>query len=99
MHKLRQLGRAAVAATAAGAGIAALAGAAGAAVRPADRPNYFGPRSAVFVQTDNPSGNAIVAYDRNPGGTLSYAGTTATGGLGGVLTGSVVDHLASQGSL
>jgi DNA-binding beta-propeller fold protein YncE len=54
---------------------------------------------AVFVQTDDPAGNAIVAYDRAPDGTLSQAGTYATGGLGGVLAGSAVDHLASQGSL
>ena len=32
-------------------------------------------------------------------GTLQLAGTYDTGGLGGQLTGSVVDHLASQGSL
>ena len=53
----------------------------------------------VFVQTDNPAGNQIVAYDRGFDGTLRQAGTYATGGLGGVLTGSVVDHTASQGSL
>ena len=34
-----------------------------------------------------------------PNGTLSLAGAYATGGVGGVLAGSVVDHLASQGSL
>jgi 6-phosphogluconolactonase (cycloisomerase 2 family) len=56
-------------------------------------------RDAVFVQTDNTAGNAVVAYDRAPDGTLRLAGTYATGGLGGQLTGSVVDHLASQGSL
>jgi 6-phosphogluconolactonase (cycloisomerase 2 family) len=54
---------------------------------------------AVFVQTDSPAGNSVVAFDRNPDGTLTQAGTYSTGGLGGVLTGSVVDHLASQGSL
>jgi 6-phosphogluconolactonase (cycloisomerase 2 family) len=54
---------------------------------------------AVFVQTDNPSGNQVVAYHRNPNGTLTPAGAYATGGLGGVLNGSAVDHLASQGSL
>ncbi len=54
---------------------------------------------AVFVQTDNTSGNQVVAYHRASDGTLSPVGTYATGGLGGVLTGSVVDHLASQGSL
>jgi len=55
--------------------------------------------SAVFVQTDNPAGNTVVAYDRNPDGSLRQAGSYRTGGLGGVLAGSVVDHLASQGSL
>jgi hypothetical protein len=55
--------------------------------------------AAVFVQTDNPVANAVVAYDRSPDGTLTQAGIYDTGGLGGVLTGSVVDHLASQGSL
>jgi 6-phosphogluconolactonase (cycloisomerase 2 family) len=53
----------------------------------------------VFVQTDNPAGNQIVAYDRNHDGTLTEAGAYDTGGLGGVLEGSVVDHLASQASL
>ena len=53
----------------------------------------------VFVQTDAVTGNAIAVYDRTADGTLSPAGSYATGGLGGVLGGSVVDHLASQGSL
>lgn len=54
---------------------------------------------AVFVQTDDPAGNHVVAYDRHPDGSLTIGHSYATGGLGGVLTGSVVDHLASQGSL
>jgi 6-phosphogluconolactonase (cycloisomerase 2 family) len=54
---------------------------------------------AVFVQTDAVGGNAIAVYDRAADGTLRVAGTYPTGGLGGTLTGSVVDHLASQGSL
>jgi 6-phosphogluconolactonase (cycloisomerase 2 family) len=54
---------------------------------------------AVFVQTDNPAGNQVVAYHRSGDGALVAAGTYATGGLGGVLNGSHVDHLASQGSL
>jgi DNA-binding beta-propeller fold protein YncE len=58
-----------------------------------------GASHAVFVQTDNTSGNQVVAYHRASDGTLSPAGTYAAGGLGGVLAGSVVDHLASQGSL
>jgi hypothetical protein len=53
----------------------------------------------VFVQTDNTAGNQIVAYDRSSDGRLTLSGTYATGGLGGILDGSVVDHLASQGSL
>jgi 6-phosphogluconolactonase (cycloisomerase 2 family) len=58
-----------------------------------------GAARAVFVQTDNPAGNQVVAYHRAADGALSLAGTYATGGLGGQLAGSVVDHLASQGSL
>jgi 6-phosphogluconolactonase (cycloisomerase 2 family) len=54
---------------------------------------------AVFVQTDDPAGNHVVAYHRSANGALTLAGTYATGGHGGVLDGSVVDHLASQGSL
>jgi 6-phosphogluconolactonase (cycloisomerase 2 family) len=51
------------------------------------------------VQTDNPSGNQVVAYQRSGNGTLSPAGTYNTGGIGGILAGSAVDHTASQGSL
>jgi len=81
--------------------LGALAAPAGAAVTHG-RPRYFpgGRRhSAVFVQTDNTAGNQVVAYHRAADGTLSLAGTYNTGGLGGQLAGSVVDHLASQGSL
>src|SRR5664279_4203271 len=53
----------------------------------------------VFVQNDNLAGNQIAAYDRSRSGALSLAGTYETGGLGGKLDGSAVDHLASQGSL
>ena len=60
---------------------------------------YPGARNAVFVQTDNTAGNQVVAYRRAFDGTLQWAGTYNTGGLGGQLAGSVVDHLASQGSL
>ncbi len=47
----------------------------------------------------NLAGNAVVAYTRSATGTLTPAHTYPTGGLGGALTGSVVDHLASQCSL
>lgn len=53
----------------------------------------------VFVQTDNPAGNTIVAYDRTITGGLAPAGTYTTGGLGGIVTPGNPDHLASQGSL
>jgi Lactonase, 7-bladed beta-propeller len=58
-----------------------------------------GQGSAVFVQTDNTAGNTIVAYTRTGDGGLQQVGTYPTGGNGGVLTGSVVDHLSSEGSL
>jgi 6-phosphogluconolactonase (cycloisomerase 2 family) len=53
----------------------------------------------VFVQNDDPNGNTVVAYDRGDDGALTYAASYPTGGSGGVLAGSVVDHLASQASL
>jgi 6-phosphogluconolactonase (cycloisomerase 2 family) len=58
-----------------------------------------GARHVVFVQTDSTAGNHVVAYHRAADGALSLAGSYATGGLGGILGGSVVDHTASQGSL
>ena len=65
---------------------------------PAHRP---GPQAgpAVFVMTDNTAANAVVAYHRAPNGTLTLAGTYYTHGLGGVLSGSVVDHTASEDAL
>lgn len=56
-------------------------------------------RPAVFVLTDNTAGNQVVAYDRQADGSLTQAGVYSTGGTGGVLAGSVVDHTASQGAL
>lgn len=53
----------------------------------------------VFVQTDNTGGNQVIAYDQGWDGSLTEVGAYATEGLGGELEGSVVDHLASQGSL
>jgi len=53
----------------------------------------------VFVQTDNTAGNQVIAYDQGRDGSLTEVGAYPTGGLGGELEGSVVDHLASQGSL
>ena len=56
--------------------------------------------SVVWAQTNEVAGNRIVVYDRAGDGTLSQAGTYATGGNGGVAApGAESDHLASQGSL
>ena len=54
---------------------------------------------ALYVMTDDPAANHVVAYDRARNGMLTFAGSYATGGMGGVAAGSVVDPLASQGSL
>src|SRR3954451_4341637 len=54
---------------------------------------------AVFAMSGNLSGHTVVAFDRGTGGSLHQAGVYRTGGLGGQLTGSVVDHTASQGAL
>jgi 6-phosphogluconolactonase (cycloisomerase 2 family) len=54
---------------------------------------------AVFVQTNDPHGNAIVVYDRTSDGTLTLDSSHATGGKGGRAAGSTSDPLASQGSL
>ena len=95
MHKYRRFAAAAAIAAAALSATAASAGAQQFSHGPGDSD----PGRAVFVQTDNLSGNAIAVYDRLPGGALAAAGTYATGGNGGKLDGSVVDHLASQNSL
>jgi 6-phosphogluconolactonase (cycloisomerase 2 family) len=93
---IRATAAAAVAVTAVAA--AAVAAAAPAFASTASRSAaYHG--HAVFVQTDNTAGNRVVAYRRAADGTLRPAGSYATGGRGGILDGSVVDHTASQGSL
>ncbi len=66
---------------------------------PPEQSSFGGADHVVFVQTDNTAGNQVVAYDRAYNGTLTPEGTYNTGGLGGQLSGSVVDHLASQSSL
>jgi len=71
---------------------------AGASYAHADPGNGHG--KLVFVQTNEPSGNRIVVYDRGSDGRLTEAGVQPTGGLGGVAApGTESDHLASQGSL
>jgi 6-phosphogluconolactonase (cycloisomerase 2 family) len=87
-----------VAAASVALGLAAF-GAPAALAAPASTARFGGSADAVFVQTDNVAGNAVVAYRRAANGSLTQAGNYPTGGLGGVLAGSVVDHQASQGSL
>ncbi|MEV8542862.1 beta-propeller fold lactonase family protein [Streptomyces sp. NPDC051572] len=55
--------------------------------------------ATVFVQSDNTAANTVVAYARAADGTLAQKGVHSTGGKGGMLAGTVADHLASQGSL
>lgn len=53
----------------------------------------------VFVQSNDPAGNAIDVFDRNGDGTLTFVHSYATGGRGGRQSGSSSDPLASDGSL
>lgn len=55
-----------------------------------------GPFGAVYVLTNQSSGNSVMVYQRAPDGTLSLGGTFSTGGTG---FGTGADPLASQGSL
>lgn len=56
-------------------------------------------RGAVFVQTNDISGNAILAYARSADGALTLAGRYPTLGRGGTEPGAPTDPLSSQGSL
>ncbi|WP_043673811.1 lactonase family protein [Streptomyces xylophagus] len=96
----RTTGVGAVAVAAAALFAAPAASAAGAADghHGSDSRAHYG-SSTVFVQTDDTTANTVVAYERAADGTLAQKGVYRTGGKGGVLAGTVVDHLASQGSL
>jgi DNA-binding beta-propeller fold protein YncE len=96
---IRHVNRVASATAVAAAMLAVSAGTAGASVRAPAHYRIWRGSTAVFVQTDNTAGNVIVAYRRAPNGTLTEARQYPTGGTGGILAGSQVDHLASQGSL
>ncbi|MBS2545623.1 beta-propeller fold lactonase family protein [Catenulispora sp. NL8] len=95
MHTTMRIGAAAVAVLTA-AGISA--GTASAAER-GHSAFGWGADRVVFAQTDATTGNQVVAYHRGDDGRLTPLAAYDTGGLGGVLGSSVVDHLASQGSL
>ena len=101
---MKALSRLVPAAAAAIAAAAFIAPAASAATRPAApkapaSPHWYQPGGAVFALTDNTAGNAVIAYHRAADGTLTQVGSYSTGGLGGQLPTSVVDHTASQGAL
>jgi 6-phosphogluconolactonase (cycloisomerase 2 family) len=100
LKALSRLAPAAVAAIALAA-IAVPVASASAATKPASPAHRHGHQAgpAVFVMTDNTAANAVAAYHRAPDGKLTLAGTYYTHGLGGVLSGSVVDHTASEGAL
>jgi 6-phosphogluconolactonase (cycloisomerase 2 family) len=55
-------------------------------------------RGAAFVLTDAPT-NSVIAYSRAVDGTLTPAGTYATGGAGLSAVGAAADPIASQGGL
>jgi 6-phosphogluconolactonase (cycloisomerase 2 family) len=74
-----------------------LSSALGASAHEADHAD--GANHAVFVQTNDPGGNEVLAYHRANSGTLTLTGTYETGGKGGRVEGAVVDPLASQGAL
>jgi 6-phosphogluconolactonase (cycloisomerase 2 family) len=77
----------------------ALAGAQAAYPKNPKKGRHHGQR-VVFVQTNELNGNRIAVYDRNADGSLSAAGSYATGGNGGIATpGDESDRIASQGSL
>ena len=80
-----------------GTATASVAGAGVAGASP--YPGFHQQTHALFVQTDTLSGNTILSYSRSDDGSLTLAGSYATGGLGGQATGSSADPLASQGSL
>jgi len=77
--------------------LAAMAATAVAAAAPVQASDSGG--GALFVQTNDPSGNSIDAYHRNGDGTLTFLQSYPTGGLGGRELGAGSDPIATQGSL
>lgn len=54
---------------------------------------------AVFVQTNDPTGNSIDAFHRGSDGTLTFLTSNPTGGLGGREASAGSDPIATQDSL
>jgi hypothetical protein len=55
--------------------------------------------SALFVETDASAGNSILSYQRSSDGSISFAGSFATGGVGATAANATADPLASQDGL
>lgn len=70
---------------------------AGASARHHDDPIDFASH-ALFLETDA-TANAVISYQRASDGTISYAGTYATGGEGATAANATADPLSSQGGL
>ncbi|WP_416970798.1 lactonase family protein [Streptomyces sp. 4F14] len=90
---------AAVLATGAAAATMNLASAGEPAHGKAATPLRAGADHAVFVQGNELAGNTVRVFRRGDDGTLTGAGTYATGGKGGDQVDAPTDSLASQGSL
>ena len=86
---------AAAVALAMGVGLVTAGGIAG-----ADQYRYdFQRGHALFLETDAASGNQVLSYQRGADGTISFAGSYATGGDGATAANATADPLASQGGL
>jgi 6-phosphogluconolactonase (cycloisomerase 2 family) len=57
------------------------------------------PEHALFIETDAATNNTVLSYQRASDGTISFAGSFATGGEGATAAGATADPLASQGGL
>jgi hypothetical protein len=55
--------------------------------------------SALFVETDASAGNSVLSYQRSSDGTISFAGSFSTGGVGATAANATADPLASQDGL
>jgi 6-phosphogluconolactonase len=67
-------------------------------------PAYAAAAGAVYVQTNQATGNAVVVFDRAADGTLTYRETVPTGGTGTIVQpppngAPGIDPLGSQGSV
>ena len=81
-----------------GLGITASALSAGAATHNRDfEPFQVG--HALFVESESASGNHVLSYSRSGDGTISFAGSYATGGFGATAVGATADPIASQDGL